>query len=69
MKTPISQPTPPGPSTTQIENPDGTVTLWMLALDTMASGAGTPLPHQPVPPRDKPAKKKALSELLELSIF
>jgi hypothetical protein len=41
----------------------------MLTMDTLASGAGTPPSPQYFPPREKLLKKKALSEVSELSIF
>ena len=70
--TPISQPTPIGPTTTRTQNPDGmvTVTTRTPAMDTLASGAGTtPLPPRFFPPGKKLPKKKALSENADLSIF
>jgi hypothetical protein len=68
MGTPISQPNPPGPSTTQIQNLDGTVTTLMLASDTLASRAGTLPPHKPSPGKKLP-KKVPLPENSDLSVF
>jgi hypothetical protein len=63
--TPVSQPTPPG----FICTPKGYLTRKMLALDTLASRAGTPPSPQYFPPGERLLKKKALSKVLELSIF
>jgi hypothetical protein len=65
MGTPISQPTPPG----FVHTPRGYLTTQTLTLDTLASGAGTPPSPWYFPPRKKLPKKKALSEVLELSVF
>jgi hypothetical protein len=67
---PISQPNPPGLKTTQIQNPDGTVTMQTLDMDTLTCEAGSlpPLPHY-FPLGKKLQKKRALPEDSELSIF
>jgi hypothetical protein len=67
--TPISQPNPLGPKTVWIENLDGTVTTQTLAIDTLAGGAGTPLPPKYFPPGKKLLKKAPLPEVSDLSIF
>jgi hypothetical protein len=69
MGTPISQPTPLGTATTRTKNPDGTTSMQMLALDTLASRAGPSPPYHHLPPGAKLAKKQALSEHTELSMF
>jgi hypothetical protein len=69
MGTPISQPTPPGPTTTHIVNVDGLVTTQMLTMGTLASRAGTPPSPHFFPPGEKLAKKKALPENMDLSMF
>jgi hypothetical protein len=69
MGTPVTQPTSLGPKTVWIENLDGTVTIQTLAIDTLASGAGTPPPPYHFPLGNKLSKKRALSENMELSVF
>jgi hypothetical protein len=60
---------PDGSTTTTWDNPDGTKTFTMLPMDTLGSGVGTPTPYHHFPPGDKLAKKKALSEIMDLSVF
>jgi hypothetical protein len=63
--TPISQPTPLG----LVSTPEGHLTRQTLAMDTLASGAGTPPSPCFFPPRAKLPKKKALPKCSDLSIF
>ena len=66
--TPISQPTP-SPVTTHIVNADRSVTITMLTMDTLASGAETTPSHRYFPPGKKLAPKKALPGDSEISVF
>jgi hypothetical protein len=68
-ETPVSQPTPPSPTTTCIVNVDGSVTTQMLAMGTLASGAGSPPSPCFFPSGEKLAKKKGLPENADLSMF